>query len=310
MTNAQSFAGGVFLVKDGSADQNVSGYEFVVEFYCIPHPAYISKQFETGIAESISGPLSSAQASGVTAAENSVRPPKLVNITITVGGLDLAGNITYVMTGMTYNVTTYSVWVTAHQSPPAEQRVGYIVVSVPERPTINETSQDLSGSSCSDFPMSKSGHAWTSPALALSNPLNRFSTPPEGGFAPILTYGTVKVISSAGVEAAASIRPGENVTFALPPGKYKAVADVALLGIPFAATLETYSSSPGASTAQFTVSLNNMYGLWYGVELAFLIIIVAVLLILNRRFQPLRALVHALKYFRAGLRTAWRRFWD
>jgi hypothetical protein len=297
-------------VKEGSADQNVSRYEFVVDFYCIPHPAYISKQFETGIGESISGPLSTAQAAGVIAAENSVRPPRLVNLTITVGGLDLAGNITYVMTGMTYNVTTYSVWVTAQQSPPAEQRVGYIVVSVPERPTVDETSQDLSGSSCSDFAMSKSGHGWTSPALSLGDPLNGFSTPPEGGFAPILTYGTVKVLSGAGVDAAAAIGPGENVTFALPPGKYTAVADVALFGIPFAATLETYSSAAGASTEQFTVSLNNMYGLWYGVELAFLIIIVAVLLILNRRFQPWRALVRALKYSRGGLHSAWRRFWD
>ncbi|MGH9918117.1 MAG: hypothetical protein ACRD6W_04500, partial [Nitrososphaerales archaeon] len=142
LSNAQSFAGGVFLVKDGSTDQNLSANEFVVEFFCIGHGAYIAKQFETGIGESISGPLSTAQTSGVIDAVNSVRPPRLVNLIATVGGLDVAGNITYVLTGMTYNVTTYSVWVAAQHSPPAEQRVGYIVVSVPERPQINETSQD------------------------------------------------------------------------------------------------------------------------------------------------------------------------
>jgi hypothetical protein len=297
-------------VKDGSTDQNVSTNELIVEYYCIPHPAYISKQFETGIGESISGPLSTAQASGVTDAENSVRPPRLVNLTVTVGGLDLAGNITYVMTGMTYNVTTYSVWVTVQQSPPAEQRVGYIVVRVPERPTVNETSIDLSGSSCSNFAMSKSGPAWTSPALSLGNPFNLFSTPPQGGFAPILSYGTVKVRSSAGVAGAASIKPRENVTFVLPPGKYTAVADVALFGIPFGATLETYSTPAGATTAQFTVSLNNMYGLWYGFELLVLIIVVGVPLVLNHRLHLLRALVRASKYSGRGLRSAWRRFWD
>jgi hypothetical protein len=297
-------------VKDESTDQNMSANELIVEYYCIPHPAYISKQFETGIGESISGPLSTAQASGVIDAEDSIRPPRLVNLTITVGGLDLAGNITYVMTGMTYNVTTYSVWVTAQQSPPVEQRVGYIVVSVPELPTVNETSIDLSGSSCSDFAMSKSGPAWTSPALSLSSPLNPFSTPPQGGFAPILSYGTVKVLSGASVEGAANIKPGENVTFVLPPGKYTAVADVALFGIPFGATLETYSSAAGATTAQFTVSLNNMYNLWYGFELLVLIIVVGALLVLNLRLHLLRGLVHASKYSLRGLRSVWRRFWD
>jgi hypothetical protein len=297
-------------VKDESTDQSVRANEFIVEYYCIPHPAYISKQFETGIGESISGPLSAAQASGVVDAENSVRPPRLVNLTITVGGLDLAGNITYVMTGMTYNITTYSVWVTAQQSPPAEQRVGYIAVSVPERPTVNETSKDLSGSSCSDFAMSKSGPAWTSPALSLGNPLSLFSTPPQGGFAPILSYGTVKVQSKAGVAGAAYTEPGENVTFVLPPGKYTAVADVALFGIPFAATLQTYSSPAGATTAQFTVSLNDMYGLWYGVELLVLIIVLGALLVLNLRLHLLRGLVRASKYSLRGLRAVWRRFWD
>jgi hypothetical protein len=310
LPNAQPFNGGVFLVKDGSTDQNVSASEFVVEFFCIDHGPYISKQFETSVGESISGPLSTAQASGVSDAMNSVRPPRLVNLTVVVGGLDEGGNITYVMTGMTYNVTTYSVWVTTQQSPPAEQRAGYIVVSVPERPQINETSQDLAGSSCSDNALSKSGPGWTSPALSLGHPFSPFSTPPEGGLAPILSYGAVRVLSSAGAAGAAVIRPGENVTFLLPPGSYSAVADVTLFGLHFSVGSGTYSSPAGGADAQFTVSLTSVYSIWYGLELLALAIVVVVVLLLNRWLHLWRALVHASRYFSRVFRSGWRRLWD
>ena len=307
--NAQSFAGGVLLVKDGSTDQNVSANEFVVEFLCIPHSPTVSKQFETSIGESISGPLSAAQASGVVDAMSSVRPPRLVNLTTTVGGLDLAGNLTYVMTGMTYNVTTYSVWVTT-ESPAAEQRVGYIVVSVPERPQVKESSQDLAGSSCSDYALSKTGAGWTSPALSLGSPLRPFEKLPEGGVGPIFTYGTVRVLSNAGVAGAANIRPGENATFTLPPGTYSAVADVTLFGIPFSVGSGTYSSPGGAAAAQFTVSLSSLNNIWYGLEIAATAILLAVFLFLAGRIHLWRALSHASKYFSRSLRSGWRRLWD
>lgn len=310
LSNAQSFTGGVLLVRDGSTDMNVSANEFVVEYYCIDHGPYISKQFETGIGESISGPLSAAQASGVAEAANSVRPPRLVNLTVTVGGLDIGGNLTYVMTGMTYNVTTYSVWVTTQQQPAAETRVGYIVVSVPARPQLKEFSLDLAGSSCSETALSKSGPGWTNPAVSLGNPLRPFSTPPEGGFAPIFTYGTVRVLSGAGVAGAASIRPRENATFLLPPGAYSAVADVTLFGIPFSVGIGTYSSPRGAAIAQFTVSLNGVYGIWYGLEILALAIVVAVILFLNSRLHLWRAFTHASKYFYRVLRSGWRKVWE
>jgi hypothetical protein len=307
--NAQSFDGGVILVKDGSTDQNVSATEFVEEYYCIPHPTTVSKQFETAIAESLSGPLSSPQTSGVIDAVNSVRPPMKVNLNITVGALDLAGNLTYVMTGMVYNVTTYSVWVTTQQSPEAEQRVGYVVVSVPAQPQVTRFSQDLSGSSCSDFAMSKSGPGWTNPALSLGSPLKRFSTPPEGGFAPIFTYGTLKIESSAGVAGAAYIRPGENVTFLLPPGTYSAVADVTLFGIPFGVPSGTYSSQ-GAAAAQFTVSLTSVYDIWYGLEISAVVVFIALIFFIDSKLHLSRALVHASKYLSRKLHLWWRIVWD
>jgi len=310
LPNAQSFAGGVLLVKDGSTDQNVSANEFVVEYLCISHPPTISKQFETAIGESISGPLSTAQTSGVIDAMNSVRPPRMVSLTTTVGGLDLGGNLTYVMTGMTYNVTTYSVWVANPQSPGAEQRVGYIVVSVPERPQVTESSTDLAGSSCSDYALSKAGPGWTNPAVSLGNPLGPFQKLPEGGFAPIFTYGTVRVLSSAGVAGAAYIRPGENATFTLPPGTYSAVADVTLFGIPFSVGSGTYSSPGGAAAAQFTVSLASLNIIWYALEIAALAIVVAVFLFIAAKIHLWRALAHASKYFARSLRSGWRRLWD
>jgi len=310
LPNAQSFAGGVLLVNDGSTDQNVSANEFVVEFLCIPHPPTISKQFETAVGESISGPLSTAQTSGVIDAMNSVRPPRMVSLTVTVGGLDLGGNLSYVMTGMTYNVTTYSVWVTTQQSSAAEQRVGYIVVSVPERPQVTETSQDLAGSSCSDYALSRAGPGWTNPAVSLGNPLGPFQKLPEGGVGPIFTYGTVKVLSNAGVAGAANIRPGENATFTLPPGTYSAVADVTLFGIPFSVGSGTYSSPGGAATAQFTVSLASLNIIWYALEIAALAIFVGAFLFLAARIHLWRALAHASKYLSRVLHSGWRRFWD
>lgn len=278
------------------------------------------KQFETGIGESISGPLSAAQTSGVIDAINSVKPPKTVPLSVSVGEVDIGGNLTYVMHAMIYNVTTYSVWIATQQSPPVEQRVGYITVSVPVQPVVTRLSQDLAGSSCDTYALLKYGAGFQSTSaetyqsshpLPFSNgPLAWISAPPEGGFSPILSYGTVKVLSGGAVAGAATIKPGENVTFALPPGKYTAVADVALFGIPFAATLETYSSPAGATTAQLTVSLNNMYNLWYGFELLVLIIIVGVLVLLNHRLHLFRALIHASKYSFRSLRSVWRRFWD
>jgi hypothetical protein len=310
LPNAQSFTGGVLLVKDGSTEQNVSANEFVVEFLCISHPPTVSKQFETSIGESISGPLSTAQTSGVIEAMSSVRPPRLVNLTTTVGGLDLAGNLTYVMTEMTYNVTTYSVWVTTQQSPAAEQRAGYIVVSVPERPQVTRYSQDLSGSSCSDYALSKAGAGWTSPALSLGSPLGPFQKLPEGGVSPIFTYGTIRVLSSAGVAGAVYIRPGENATFTLPPGTYSAVADVTLFGIPFSVGSGTYSSPKGATAAQFTVSLSSLNDVWYGLEISALAILVGVFLFIADRMHIWRALAHTSKYFSRVFHSGWRRFWD
>jgi len=219
------------------------------------------------------------------------------------------------MTGMTYNVTTYSVWVTTQQSPAAEQRAGYIAVSVPERPQVTRLAQDLEGSSCEDNALAKSGAGWSGAGwsfetISIGNPFSPFETPPEGGFAPILTYGTVKVLSSAGVAGAASIKPGENVSFTLPPGTYSAEADVTLFGIPFSVGSGTYSSPGGAASAQFTVSLGSVYDIWYGLEILAVAILVAVVLLLNNRFQLWRALVHASKYFYGALRSFWRTVWD
>jgi hypothetical protein len=313
LQNAQSFDGGVLLVKDGSTDQNVSAYEFVAEFFCFAHTTpSLSKQFETSIGESISGTLSPAQASGVADAVNSVRPPRTVGLSVGVGALDVGGNLTYVISGMTYNVTTYSVWVTTQQSPEAEQRVGYVVVSVPAQPQVTRFSQDLAGSSCDTYALAKYGAGFgsLSPLAWFGNPLGPFSTPPEGGFGPILSYGAVKVMSSAGVAGAAYIRPGENVTFLLPPGTYSAVADVTLFGVPFSVGSGTYSSPGGAAAAQFTVSLTSVYSVWYGLEILTLIILVAVVLFLNSRFHLWRALVHASKYFSGGFRSWWRTVTD
>jgi len=329
LPGAQSFPGGVFLVDNGTTQHNESANEFVAEYLCINHPLTLTKQYETAIGESISGPLTPAQTSGLISAVNSVRPAHMVVLSIPIGGLDLGGNITYVQKEMLYNVTTYSVWVTTQQS--GEQRVGYIVVSVPVEPQVVRSVTDMSGSSCDSYAMSKLGAGFnnglsevdsfynaqnqlvnvTQPsAISLGSPLSAFSAPPAGGFAPIFIYGTIKVLSSAGVAGAASIRPGENATFVLPPGTYSTIADVTLFGIPFSVGSGTFSSPPGAAAAQFTVSLNSVYSIWYGLEIVALILLVAIILLIESRLHVSRALTHASKHFYRVLRSGWRKVWE
>lgn len=295
LQNAQPFPGGVSLVKDTSVVQNVSANEYVVQFFCIEgHNPYVYKQFRTSVGESISGPITSEQASGIVDAVNSIAPPKAENITVTVGGIDTEGNITYIMTGMLYNVTTYSVWVTSQQSPALQQRVGYVVVSVPMKPVIERDFLDLTGSDCELYALTKWGPGWNSNASSsvirsssawLRDPLADIAALPVGGVPPIISYGPVSILSSAGVAAAAEINPGQNVTFALPPGSYTAVSKVDVLGISFSVNCGSYSSGAGATAAQFTVTLAGVENVWHEVEALGVIILVAVVLLIFWRFK-------------------------
>ena len=287
----QSFAGGVLLVKDGSSNQTTSMNKFVARFRCTAGSYTITKQYETEIGESISGPISNDQAVGITQAMNSVRPTKTIGLSMSVRGTSVGfGEITYSLAGITYNVTTYSVWTVTQPSPAAEQRVGYIVVSVPVQLQTKQASPDLSPD-CSNFtyalPSREFGAGFAPPdSLAwLYRPAIPTTTPPDGGFAPIITYGNLRVLSGAGVAGAANIRPGENATFLLPPGTYSAVDDVVLFGIPFAVGSGTYSSPPNAAAAQFAVSLENAMYVWYGLEALAAVILVAVIWVVGRKLR-------------------------
>jgi hypothetical protein len=303
-TNMQSFAGGVSLVKDGSSDQNVSTNEFIASFFCATGSFNLAKQYRSEIGESISGPISNDQASGIAEAMKSVGPPTTVSLPMTLSG-SYGGNLTYFLTGITYNVTTYSVWTTTQQSP-AEQRVGHIVVSVPTQPQVGRTFEDLAGAFCPAIGKVGLGAGFGSDPWAwLSRPLAQISTPPDNGVAPIITYGTMRVLSSAGVAGVARIRAGENATFLLPPGTYSAVADVVLFGIPFSVGSGTYSSSGGATDAQFTVSLTGVENIWYALEVSAVIILVAVILVIAWKLHLRANVVKALPRVKRVLRSWW-----
>jgi len=296
-SNTQSFTGGVSLVKDGSSDLNVTTNEFIVQFFCATSSANVAKQYRSEIAESISGPISTDQASGIVDAIDSVRPPATVSLPLSLTGT-YGGNLTYQLTGITYNVTTYSVWVTTEPSP-AEQRLGYIVVSVPTKLQVGRTFEDLAGAFCPAIGDVRLG-AGFGPSSG------SWLAPPDGGPAPILSYGKVRVLSGGGVAAAADVRPGENATFLLPPGTYSAVADVVLFGIPFSVGSGSYSSPAGATTAQFTVSLpSTVEDLWYGLVAATVIIIVAVFLVIARKIRLWGHAVRASIGVSRVLRSAW-----
>ena len=72
--DARSFDGGVTLVMDGSASQNVTANLFLGLFFCATDSADFSRNYPSLIGESMSGPLSASQASGVGEAMDSVAP--------------------------------------------------------------------------------------------------------------------------------------------------------------------------------------------------------------------------------------------
>jgi hypothetical protein len=272
---SQSFAGGVSVARENSSIQNVTAGEFIVDFYCLIHPqTVVNKHFRTGIAESISGPVTSDQATGIMQAMDSVRPPDTVDISIGVGAEDLEGNLTYTLKAMTYNVTTYSVWV--QQSTSTHQKVGYLTTSVPVHPTVYRDAQDLTGSSCESESLHRLGGGYfygsTSPT-----PSPPFGALPKGGYPPFLTFGPVTVTSSQGIAGAGQISPGENITFLLPPGTYSASTPAKILGISTKVSLGSYSSPQGAGAAQFTVTLAGVEGIWYDLQILGVIILLAVI---------------------------------
>lgn len=276
----RSFDGGVTLVMDGSASQNVTANLFLGLFFCATDSADFSRSYQSLIGESMSGPLSASQASGVVEAMDSVAPPPAVNLPLSLSGV-YGGSLNYTVSEVTYNVTTYSVWVASQQNPGGEQRVGYIAVGVAEKPQIARTSEDLAGAFCPPIGYIKLGPEFGGNSLSwLTKPFAQASAPPEGGAAPLLTYGTVKVTSSAGLAGVARIKPGENATFLLPPGTYSAEDDVTLFGIPFTLGAGTYSSPPGAATAQFAVSLAGAESVWYGLFASVVIVIIIVLVVI------------------------------
>lgn len=299
-SNTRSFAGGVFLVKDASSDQNASTNEFIAQFFCATSHLNLAKQYRSEIAESISGPISTDQASGLIEAIDSVRPPAAVSLPLSLSG-SYGGNLTYELTGIAYNVTTYSVWVTSQPSP-AEQRVGYIVVSVPAKLHVGRNFQDLAGAFCPEVGTVRLGAGFGSGSGSWLGPL----TPPDGGLAPILAYGKVRVLSGGGVFAAVDVRPGENATLLLPPGTYSAVADVVLLGVPFSLGSGTYSSPQGATTAQFALSLpSSVEDLWYGLVATATVILVAVILVVARKLHLWTVVVRGSMRLSRLLRSAW-----
>jgi hypothetical protein len=285
--NARSFTGGVLLVKDSSSNQNASTNEFAAEFFCQGGTYDIKKQYKTEIGESISGPISNDQTAGIIQAISAVGPPKTVTLTARVGGVAFGiSDIIFTLTGVTYNVTSYSIWVITQSSPAVEQRVGYFVTRVPVQLQIDRNQPQLPADCIARYGFTKIGVGFAPDALAwLYQPFVTTTAPPDVGVAPIMTYGPVRVFSGSNVAGTARIRAGENATFLLPPGIYSAVADVALFGIPFGVSSGTYSSPEGAAAAQFTVALASVEYIWYGLEAIALIIIVAVVLVIAKKIE-------------------------
>lgn len=290
---ASSFSGGISLVKDSSSFENRSASEFIVEFYCIAHGPFVSKHFDTQVGESVGAPLSNDQASGLVAAVNSVRPPESVPISVSVGAFDQEGNITYHMTGMTYNVTTYSVWAHSQQSG-VEQRVGYVVVSVPVKAIVVRGSTDLTGSSCEVFALSTYGEGWRGSSVALlQERIGPLGSLPEQGLYPLFTYGPVRLLSGSTVVGSALVKPHSNVTFALTPGTYSAVSTVSILGIPFSVNCGTYTTD--AASPQFTVTLTEVGKVWYEFETVATLLTVAAILLISWRLGVFRVMARGYR---------------
>lgn len=290
-------------MKEGSSDQNVSASSEVAQFFCAGGDYRVSKPFSSSIGESMGSAISSEQAGGIIQALASLRPPKAVSLSTHVYSLAYGfGNTTYKLTAVTYNVTTYSVWIRTQQAPPVEHRVGYIAMGTPKQMQVVELSDDFGGAgTCPPLSFKEVGPAFRSDSSDWLHQLLAAMTP-DGGVASILTYGDVRIQSGGTTEGAASLRPGENASFLLPPGNYSAVSDVKLFGIPLSMSAGTQSSSVG-SGVQLTVWLTTAEYMLYGLELLVATVLLIAIWLVGRKVGMwsalARASVRGLRYLRA-----------
>jgi hypothetical protein len=280
----QSFTGGVLLTTDSTITSLNATNDFIANFYCSAGSRTITKQYKTQIGESITGPLTADQQSGVLEAIKAVRPPKTVPLTVNVNG-DPSKNTTYTLTGITYVTTTYSIWVITSTGPPStEQRIGYIVETVPQQPPKVSVESGPCPTNHSTPVVEYGAGFQEDPTAWLTQPIIETFSPPDDGISPIFSYGEVRVLSGGQVYAVSTIRPGENATFILPPGSYDVESDLVIFGIHLTISGGSVQSPPGAVAILLTVTLTTIEEIWYVLEIVVIIIVIVLAYLLLRHF--------------------------
>ena len=275
------FAGGVLMKAQPPVATTKAANEVIATFECVDATKTVSKTVKSETGMSIHGPISDAQTQGIIDAFNSVRPPKSVVLTTVVTGH--ADKIdTWTLTGITFQQTTYNIYVITQASPAMERLVGYIVVALP---TGLVTKDDQTP--CPDpapGPMIILGDGFhlvpapQDPVGGFFDVFFEITSLPDNGIQPFFQYGKVNVYGNGGIAGTTNVRPGETIQMELPPGTYNVQADVGVFGLHF-------NVDGGTFTSQNPVVLS----VTLSVEaLVYTIIIVIILVVLVAAFVVVR----------------------
>lgn len=272
------YTGGVLVKPEAPADVAVPVMppEFVAEFTCTAGTKTVTKTLPISVGMSLSGPLSNAQTSGIIDAFNDVKPKdKTVTLSATVSG-DPAFIITYTLTGITYTRTIYDVYVITQAVPAMERLAGYIVVDKPKSLTIENTKVPCPTPPSPPLVIIGDGFKLVDQGKsAIDSFFDIFiNILPDDGIAPFFDYGKVYIYSGGQIYGGTDVRPGETVSFEVPPGAYTVSADVGVFGFHFSVPGQSIPAPTDPNVVAMVINVT------LSVEVIIYIIIIVIVIVI------------------------------
>ncbi|MBI3859605.1 MAG: hypothetical protein HY296_05125 [Thaumarchaeota archaeon] len=278
------YAGGVLIKKEADVGWTKPVNEFIAQFECTGGERTVTKAFPISIGESLHGPISGTQTQGIIDAINDVKPKdKTVKLSTTVSG-DPAKITTWTLTGIEYTRTTYDVYVITQAVPAMERLVGYIVIDTPKA---LDTSKEEKPCPPPPTPMIELGTGY---AEGNNPPPNSFfdiffNILPDDGIPPFFDYGKVYIYTGGALYGGTDVRPGETVSFEVPPGTYTVSGEIGVFGLHFTIPGQTVSPPAGQNIVGMIIEVTLTV-----IEIVWVIIIIIVFVIILVAYFILRRL--------------------
>jgi len=246
------YTGGVLLKKVPQPDIVKPVNKIMGTIACLAvSELYKFGEVKSELGLSVQGPISDAQTQGIIDSIGAARPPKDIDLGTYVMEGSPTEIRTWTWTSTTYKHVHYEIWVVQSAGPPAVNRLaGYINTEIPDHANVVMTSLPC------PTPATPSRTIFPVPTTPLPNSFfDVFFPLPEDGFPPVIGYGKVTINGNGGTAAAGLVRPGETISFNLPPGTYTAQADMEFFGLHFGVSSGTYTTPPGATGVILSVTI-------------------------------------------------------